>query len=87
MSLSNYSDFQFMNDSSIIATSRIVLEEGGRVHRIVFRKLNGKEYVTHMENLLLDDHIWSHGDFYDGHYFFDNATKAVSDFNDRCLRL
>lgn len=97
MVLRSYSDFKFDNHPSILYASKIVITAGCQCHRVVVRKLNEKEYVTHYENVYLDGDTWKHGDFYQGNYFTtfsDDANeqrvqrdKALADFNERCAKV
>lgn len=94
----SYSDFQFENYPDILYASKITIAEGSTCFRIVIRKINEQEYVTHMENVVLDGNTWKHGDFAHGHYFHAkvpgdaNAQRvardaALKDFNERCAKL
>lgn len=95
--LRSYSDFKFDNHPSILYASKIVIGAASTCHRVVVRKLSDKEYVTHLENVMLDGDTWRHGDFYQGNYFTtqsDDANvqrekrdEALSDFNERSAKL
>lgn len=97
MALANYSDFKFENHPSIMEASRIIISEGSQPYRMVLRKLDEKEYVTHLETLALDGDTWKHTSFFQGHYFNVHSdseedkkatlTKAVEDYNERCGKL
>jgi hypothetical protein len=96
--LRSYSDFKFDNHPSILYASKIIIAAACTCHRVVVRKLSDKEYVTHLENVVLDGDTWKHGDFSQGHYF--NAMvptdpnsqreardRALEDFNERSAKL
>lgn len=74
------------NEKTILSASKIVWAEGCAPVRVVYRK-NGGEYITHMENLRLDDGIFKHDGFYWGHYFGEDANKAHADYVERCKKL
>jgi hypothetical protein len=86
MGLISYSDFKFENDPTIMESSRVVIESGCTIRRVVLRQKDG-EYITHMENLSLEGDTFKHGSFYYGHYFDSNMTEALRDFHDRCEKL
>lgn len=95
--LRSYSDFIFDNEPSILYASKIIIAQGCTCYRVVVRKLSEKQYVTHMENVVLDGIRWRHGDFSQGHYFntqSDDANEqrkcrdlALADFNERAAKL
>lgn len=93
-----WSDFVFDNHPDILYASKIIIAEGSTCYRVVIRKITEQEYVTHMENVVLDGNVWRHGDFAHGHYFHAkvpgdaNAQRAardeaLQDFNERCDKL
>jgi len=54
--------------------------------RFVLRK-RGDEYITHTENLRLEDGVFKHDGFYWGHYFMLDAKGAQEDYKERCEKL
>jgi hypothetical protein len=96
--LRSYSDFKFDNHPSILYASKIIIAAACTCHRVVVRKLSDKEYVTHLENVVLDGDTWKHGDFYQGNHFTakdpsdansqrEARDEALKDFNERCSKL
>lgn len=94
----SYSDFKFENHPSILYASKIIIGAASTCHRVVVRKLSDKEYVTHLENVVLDGDTWKHGDFYQGNYFTADVPsdansqreardRALEDFNERSSKL
>lgn len=71
---------------SIIQSSRIVWSEGCAPVRVVLRD-HGGEFVTHLENLRLEDGVFKHDGFSHGHYFGRDATKATEDYHERRTKL
>lgn len=86
MRLTSYSDFRFENHPSILVASHIVIAAASTIHRVVLRKVGDNEYVTHVENVILEDNVCKHGDFHTGHYFEDQHA-ALKDYEDRSKRL
>lgn len=86
MSKEGISTFKCENDPSILASSKVVWDEGVQPHRVVLRKV-GNEYMTHMENLSFKDDGFVHRDFYWGHYFDGDQDKAHADYLERCKKL
>lgn len=95
--LASYSDFKFPQDSTIMEASRIILERASQPYRIVLRKLNEKEYVTHLETLGLEGDTWKHTAFFHGHYYNASSdskedkdkalTQAIEDFKERIEKM
>lgn len=81
--------FKYDNDPTILAASKLILEEGCMPHRVVLRGIENGKFVTHMENLVLMGDTWKHRDFYWGHYFEreDALNKAKADYAERCAKL
>lgn len=75
-----------VNDKTILIASHIVWRDGCAPTRVVLRK-DGEEYITHMENLRLEDGIFKHDGFYWGHYFMHNEKMAKEDYQDRLKKL
>jgi hypothetical protein len=87
--------FKCKNDPSIIYESRVVWSEGLKPCRIVLRKLEPGEYVTHKETLGFEGDSFVHDSFFDGNYFreFPNRDDeksfkdAIADWQLRVAKL
>lgn len=77
---------QVEQESSILTASKIVWAEGCAPVRVVLRQ-SGGDYITHMENLRLEDGKFKHDGFYWGHYFGRDGEKAMADYHERCKKL
>lgn len=77
---------QIENEPTIIQASKMVWGEGTAPHRVVLRK-SGEEYITHMENLRLENGIFKHDGFYWGHYFMLDSKAAEEDYRERASKL
>lgn len=74
------------NHSSILLASKLVWQEGCAPVRVVLRQ-QGEEYITHMENLRLEDGVFKHDGFYWGHYFMGLKDEAQKDYHERAAKL
>ena len=77
---------EILNDSSIVRSTFIKVEDGCRPYRIVLRHVEGSftPYVVHHESLRFEQsNIWVHEAFFWGHYF-QNQPDAIDKFNEAC---
>ena len=73
------------NEKTVLYGTSLKVSNGTKPHRIVIRHLPNeyKPYVTHMENMKLEDlETFVHEFFYSGHYF-SSMEDAVQDFKER----
>lgn len=68
------SSFRVVTDSTVLHSSKVVLIEGMRPHRMVLRELRDeKKFVTHLEMLDIsierETLVACHDSYAEGHYF------------------
>jgi hypothetical protein len=83
------------DEPDVLIGSKVVWSEGCKPYRVVLRKLEPGQYVTHKETLGIEGDTFMHDSWFSGNYFSEFPTKddaksyekALDDYRTRVEKL